>query len=583
MPNRPARARPLLVAVFVVVVSISLGFLTAPEAGAASIEAESATTSGTTYISSDSAASGGKAVMLSTTGSRVTYVGATSKLTGITVRAKGTQCFGSPTMRVYVDGTAVFTTNVDAVEWTDYTVNRNLAAGQHSFAVEFTNDFQFFCDRNLLIDKLTEVVASASTTSTTTAPTTTTATTTPATATPLVSATTPAATPVPAAATPAATGCPLNQYRATYYNNITLTGPAAAQRCELSVGGNWSGSPLPGVSSDNFAVDYTGALVFPTTGTYTFAADTGDVGVRVWIDDVLVIDQSNPSTWGRFEVARQVSAGQHTVRVVIVDANGLAREFFSVSPVGQSSGSPNGNYFSQNSFWNNPIPTNAAVDPTSATWVSTLANNSAISEISMNSSVWSFPIYKADASVARSAIRITNTGQTITIPYTSAYRPSPDSDSSFMVVDQPTGCMYDLQGFNASSMTAVAEASYHAYTGSGGHTSGPAHAGGEFARAAGLITPADVQKGSIDHALRFAIPGGGDRYYYPGTRTDGTVQGGPPQGVRIRLDPAVDINSLGLTPFQTMVATALQKYGAFNADTSGSFSWQVPDNRSRQF
>ena len=190
----------------------------------------------------------------------------------------------------------------------------------------------------------------------------------------------------------------------------------------------------------------------------------------------------------------------------------------------------------------------------------------------MNSSVWSFPIYKADASVARSAIRITNSGQTITIPYTSAYRPSPDSDSSFMVVDQPTGCMYDLQGFNASSMTAVAEASYHAYTGSGGHTSGPAHAGGEFARAAGLITPADVQKGSIDHALRFAIPGGGDRYYYPGTRTDGTVQGGPPQGVRIRLDPAVDINSLGLTPFQTMVATALQKYGAFNADTSGSFS-----------
>ncbi|MGL5443496.1 MAG: carbohydrate-binding domain-containing protein, partial [[Mycobacterium] stephanolepidis] len=42
--------------------------------------------------------------------------------------------------------------------------------------------------------------------------------------------------------------------------------------------------------------------------------------------------------------------------------------------------------------------------------------------------------------------------------------------------------------------------------------------------------------------------------------------------IRIQLDPALDLRTLNLSPFQQMVATALQKYGAFDADVAKTFS-----------
>ena len=39
----------------------------------------------------------------------------------------------------------------------------------------------------------------------------------------------------------------------------------------------------------------------------------------------------------------------------------------------------------------------------------------------------------------------------------------------------------------------------------------------------------------------------------------------------MRLDPTLDLSQFHLTPFQLMVATALQRYGAFDADSAGSF------------
>lgn len=529
------------------------GIVAAPMARAISAEAESLTTSGPTYTYTDKTASGGKAVTLAATGSRVTFTGKTVPLKGVNVRAKGAQCFGAPVMRVLVDGVAVATTTVNATTWTDYSVSADIRRGTHSIAVEFTNDYQFLCDRNLYVDTLTEV--------------------------PVENAQAPPPASTAATATDAvgATGCDLNQYRADYYNNLTLAGSPAVSRCEYSVGGNWSGSPLGGVNADGFSVNYTGALSFPADADYTFSADTGNVSVRVWLDNQLVIDHSDTSTWGRFEEVRRVAAGRHTVQVAIANSSGLARESFSVSQNSLGAPSGNGNYFARNSIWNNPVPDDAVIDPHSSSWVSVLANNSAYSEISMNSTSWSIPVYRAAASVATKSIRITNSNKTIQIPFASNYRPSQDTDAAIVIVDQQSGCMYDLQGFDPTSMSAVASASYHAYTGSGGHTAGPSHAGGEFSRVAGLITPSDVAQGQIEHALRFAIPGGGDRFYYPGTRTDGTVTGGPPQGVRIRLDPSVDLSSYGLTPFQKMVATALQKYGAFNSDTASTFALYAED------
>jgi hypothetical protein len=87
----------------------------------------------------------------------------------------------------------------------------------------------------------------------------------------------------------------------------------------------------------------------------------------------------------------------------------------------------------------------------------------------------------------------------------------------------------------------------------------------------GLITPADLQSGVIDHVVAIAIPlpqlGGQS---WPATRNDGWATGPDAvmEGQRFRLDPAIDVTSLGLTPLGTMIARAAQTYGFVVRDFS---------------
>jgi hypothetical protein len=87
---------------------------------------------------------------------------------------------------------------------------------------------------------------------------------------------TPTATPTPA---PGGTGL-----RGEYFNNTTLTAPAALTRTDAQVNFDWaSGSPATGVTADNFSVRWTGQVEAPVSGAYTFAT-TSDDGVRLWVN-----------------------------------------------------------------------------------------------------------------------------------------------------------------------------------------------------------------------------------------------------------------------------------------------------------
>ena len=63
------------------------------------------------------------------------------------------------------------------------------------------------------------------------------------------------------------------------------------KRLDPTVGFSWGdGSPEPGVVNvDNFKVRWTGEVEIPSTGTYTFHTQTDD-GVRLWVNDVLVLE-----------------------------------------------------------------------------------------------------------------------------------------------------------------------------------------------------------------------------------------------------------------------------------------------------
>ncbi|WP_157886145.1 PA14 domain-containing protein [Mycobacteroides saopaulense] len=366
--------------------------------------------------------------------------------------------------------------------------------------------------------------------------------------------------------------CDVGQYWTRYYNNTDQSGTAVLARCEYSVGGNFAGSPTPGVNADRFSADATGSLRFPVTGQYQIASMSGGVMARVWLDDEQIFDHANTRDWGTDLATRTVEAGVHTVRVSYSSTSGPAVQEFSVSRAGPGPMSANGNYFAANSFLNQPLPSNPAVDPRSPNWVAALVNHPDVKAIDVNEDIWTTAVYHAPAGTPTRTVTVRNSGKSIEVPYLPHYRPTQDTDAHIAIIDDTSGCEYEFQSFKPDSMSAIAQATYRVDIGSGGHVSGPAHSGGELSYLAGLITPEDVQAGVIDHALRFAIPINAPTYVYPGTRSDGTVAGGVPEGIRIQLDPSLDLRTWNLSPFQRMVATALQKYGAFDADVAKTFS-----------
>ncbi|TFV61784.1 galactose oxidase, partial [Blastococcus sp. CT_GayMR20] len=64
------------------------------------------------------------------------------------------------------------------------------------------------------------------------------------------------------------------------------------------------------------------SIDFPTAATYTFTAQADD-GIRVYIDDTVLIDQWRDQE-ATFTASRALTAGAHTVRVEFYDAAGEA-------------------------------------------------------------------------------------------------------------------------------------------------------------------------------------------------------------------------------------------------------------------
>lgn len=73
-----------------------------------------------------------------------------------------------------------------------------------------------------------------------------------------------------------------------YYGNISLSGALFATRYE-NIDFDWNVTPPPGLSGMNFSVRWDGQLQVATTGDYRFRTISDD-GVRLWVDDILIID-----------------------------------------------------------------------------------------------------------------------------------------------------------------------------------------------------------------------------------------------------------------------------------------------------
>lgn len=258
----------------------------------------------------------------------------------------------------------------------------------------------------------------------------------------------------------------------------------------------------------------------------------------------------------------------------------------TVTPTSTPSGTPTttptgttgntGRFFSDTSPWNVPISPNVTLDPNSAAMVTEIANGS-----NHVSAMYQFgmPIYYSTASDPTYTVvdkdsnggtdALFNSQQPIHIPDTAA--PSPGSDHWLFIYDKTKNLLFEMWNTSKSGGTWTTQTGdVYNPTGDGVlQIDGSPQSGNGASYFGGVVTAADVQRGSIDHALSLASQYTSSTFRYPMATSDGGG-GDIPMGARIQLDPSVNCNALpGASVGEKMICQALETYGGYMRDTGG--------------
>ncbi len=238
--------------------------------------------------------------------------------------------------------------------------------------------------------------------------------------------------------------------------------------------------------------------------------------------------------------------------------------------------------FSPSSPFNTPIPSTAVVSSSSAELVAKLAEVGRVRGFGVAVREWTAPVYFS-----------TPATQPVTVPLTASFatrqvsrpipiprwaRPDPEGDGHMVVIDTTTGCEHDFwRATRAADGTWSAAWQNSVPLAGNGVFPAPllSARGSGFALTAGLIHPEELEAGVIEHALLFSY-----RHtkkgppVWPATESDGQTREtyAMPMGSLLRLDPALDLGTLDLTPVERTIGRALQVYGMYLGDTGGAVS-----------
>ncbi|MBI4517666.1 MAG: hypothetical protein HY699_17815 [Deltaproteobacteria bacterium] len=236
--------------------------------------------------------------------------------------------------------------------------------------------------------------------------------------------------------------------------------------------------------------------------------------------------------------------------------------------------------YSPESPFNRMIPPNPAVDPGSAAMVGSLIEEARKQGFLMTVKEWTVPVYYASANTKRYDVRLTASWAPYRtmkgVPIPSFATPDAMSDRHMAIIDLTSGCEYDFwRARKALGRWTAAWGNALNTDSDGVFPKGVSARGSGFGLLAGMIWPDELRAGRISHALSFSYSNtkaGGP--VPPATESDGdSVRAGAiPEGARIQLNPALDLDRLGLTPTERIIARALQEYGMFLSDDGGGIT-----------
>ncbi|NEW85361.1 MAG: hypothetical protein GZ094_23780 [Mariniphaga sp.] len=263
-------------------------------------------------------------------------------------------------------------------------------------------------------------------------------------------------------------------------------------------------------------------------------------------------------------------------------------------------------FFSETSFWNQPLPENPEIDPQSNHFVELMKKEPTGPFFKINLVAWTIPVYEVTDSTPRFKIQLHhlsdadkvkwNTNKETyghgkefdadPVPIPADAQADPMEDAHCALIDWKNRIAWDMWGLRKNpdgtwtSKTGMKysidgdgvfnQANFGMKDGESVHYYGPSRAAGVPA-IAGLIMLDEVQKGEINHKLACATRVNAYKeHVFPAIWTDGFIEGGIPEGAVIQLDPKLDLSKFKLLPGELAVAKAAQKYGIVVTDIAGA-------------
>lgn len=250
--------------------------------------------------------------------------------------------------------------------------------------------------------------------------------------------------------------------------------------------------------------------------------------------------------------------------------------------------------FQADSWWNTPLPMNVPLNPAASEildYMSTAPENGdgCLKLAGAGDGPWGQPIYWSRPSDPAYDVqgmdRPERPPELDNLRVPAQARPGDNNDGNMTVFDLARGYVVALTdadydesagewSASGGTVTYLDSNGLHAAT---GRSDEPRNTGTHRGNNGAMMAARwdMVEAGEIDHVLKVALgPEVAERFVFPMVGSDGDYVGDdpavPPQGLRLRIKPSVDLDALALHPEALVIAQALQRYGFYIGDSGGT-------------
>lgn len=260
-------------------------------------------------------------------------------------------------------------------------------------------------------------------------------------------------------------------------------------------------------------------------------------------------------------------------------------------------------FFSDDSFWNQPIASRAAVDPDSERFLEILSREDG-GPFWINCKEYAIPVCEVDARTPRRTVHqwamepgrgpgrwaprdkywSQGPGFGRDVPIPDDATPDPGTDHHLALVDESRDTIWDMWAcrrradgdwesrtgmvYAASGSGVWKTSDFAVKDGESIHFHGPGRAAG-VPIVAGLVMRAELLAGLVPHKVAMATwHNAFKQFVFPAAWTDGFCDEGLPEGALMQLDPGLDLARYALSPAARALARAMQVYGMVNVDNA---------------